>query len=38
MSGATLYSVDLETGKATTVGTIGDIGGTVRDIAILPAS
>jgi hypothetical protein len=38
MSGATLYSVDLETGKATAVGTVGNIGGAVRDIAILPAS
>ena len=38
MNGATLYSVDLETGKATSVGTISDIGGAVRDIAILPAS
>ena len=38
MSGATLYSVNLETGKATSVGTISDVGGAVRDIAILPAS
>jgi len=38
MNGATLYSVDLETGKATSVGTISDVGGQVRDIAILPAS
>lgn len=37
MNGATLYSVDLETGKATSVGTISDVGGAVRDIAILPA-
>jgi hypothetical protein len=38
MNGATLYSVDLETGKATSVGTISDVGSGVRDIAILPAS
>jgi hypothetical protein len=38
MNGATLYSVDLETGKATSVGTISDVGSAVRDIAILPAS
>ena len=38
MNGATLYSVDLETGKATSVGTIGEIDGRVRDIAIIPAS
>ena len=38
MSGAALYSVNLETGKATSVGTISDVGGAVRDIAILPAS
>ena len=38
MNGATLYSIDLETGKATSVGTISDVGGAVRDIAILPAS
>lgn len=38
MNGVTLYSVDLDTGKATMVGVIGDVGGGVRDIAILPAS
>ncbi len=38
MNGVTLYSVDLNTGKATLVGIIGDVGGGVRDIAILPAS
>jgi hypothetical protein len=38
MSGTTLYSVNLETGKATSVGAISDMGGAVRDIAILPAS
>jgi hypothetical protein len=37
MTGANLYSVDLATGKATSVGTISDVNGRVRDIAILPA-
>ena len=38
MNGVTVYSVDLETGKATLVGIISDVGGGVRDIAILPNS
>ena len=36
MSGNRLYSVSLENGKATEVGTIDGVTGTVRDIAILP--
>jgi hypothetical protein len=38
MNGATLYAVDLKTGKAIMVGTISNVDGGVRDIAILPAS
>ena len=37
MSGDTLYSVDLATGKATEAAKISGVSGTVRDIAILPA-
>jgi hypothetical protein len=37
MSGDTLYSVDLATGKATQAAKIGGVKGSVRDIAILPA-
>lgn len=37
LSGDTLYSVDLATGKATEAAKITGIGGAVRDIAILPA-
>lgn len=37
MSGDTLYSVDLSTGKATEAAKIAGVSGTVRDIAILPA-
>jgi hypothetical protein len=36
MAGDTLYSVDLATGKATEAAKIAGVGGTVRDIAILP--
>lgn len=34
----TIYTVDLETGAATKVGTIENLDGNLRDIAILPAS
>ncbi len=37
MSGGTLYSVDLASGKATEAAKISGVSGTVRDIAILPA-
>ncbi|MBX9739052.1 MAG: DUF4394 domain-containing protein [Beijerinckiaceae bacterium] len=37
MAGDTLYSVSLETGKATSVSKIGGVTGAVRDIAIMPA-
>lgn len=37
MAGDTLYSLDLATGKATAAGKIAGIGGTVRDIAVMPA-
>lgn len=37
MSGDTLYSVDLTSGKATEAAKIGGVSGTVKDIAILPA-
>jgi hypothetical protein len=37
MSGATLHSVDLASGKATESARIESVTGTVRDIAILPA-
>jgi hypothetical protein len=36
MSGDTLYSIDLATGKATEAAKIAGVSGTVRDIAILP--
>ena len=36
MNGNRLYSVSLESGQATEVGTIEGVSGTVRDIAILP--
>ncbi|ODN71780.1 hypothetical protein A6302_00923 [Methylobrevis pamukkalensis] len=36
MSGSTLYSVDLETGKATEAAMIEGVEGNVRDIAVLP--
>jgi hypothetical protein len=36
MAGDTLYRVDLATGKATLVGKIAGVSGTVRDIAALP--
>ncbi len=37
VNGNTLYSVNLETGTATQVGTIEGVDGAIRDIAILPA-
>jgi hypothetical protein len=37
MTGADLWSVDLQTGKATKVATIEGVKGDVKDIAILPA-
>ena len=37
VSGGTLHTVDLATGKATVVGAIGGLTGNVTDIAILPA-
>lgn len=37
MSGDTLYSVDLATGKATEAAKIAGVSGAVRDIAIMPA-
>lgn len=37
VNGTTLYTVDLETGAATPAGEIGETGGAIRDIAILPA-
>lgn len=37
VNGTTLYAVDLETGAATPAGEIGETGGAIRDIAILPA-
>jgi hypothetical protein len=37
MAGDTLYSVSLETGKATSVSKIAGVTGAVRDIAIMPA-
>lgn len=37
MSGDTLYSVDLATGKATEAAKITGVSGAVRDIAVLPA-
>ena len=37
MAGDTLYKVDLATGKATSVGKIAGVSGTVRDIAVRPA-
>ena len=37
VNGAMLYSVDLETGKATEAGKIEGVDGMIRDIAILPA-
>ena len=36
MTGGTLYRIDLGSGKATEVGPVTDLGGPVRDIAILP--
>jgi len=38
VNGATLYSVDLETGAATAVGMIEGVDGMIRDITILPAT
>lgn len=37
MAGGTLYSVDLDTGKATEAAKITGVSGMVRDIAIMPA-
>ncbi len=37
VNGGTLYSVDLATGKAKSVGTISNLKGTIRDIAWWPA-
>jgi hypothetical protein len=37
MADDTLYSVSLETGKATSIGKIAGVTGAVRDIAIMPA-
>ena len=37
VNGGMLYSVDLESGKATGKGEIAGAGGAIRDIAILPA-
>jgi hypothetical protein len=37
MADGQLWSVDLATGKATSVGKINGVSGTVKDIAILPA-
>ena len=36
MAGDTLYKVDLASGKATAVGKIAGVDGTVRDIAAMP--
>ena len=36
MSGKSLYKVDLATGKASEVGMIAGVDGTVRDIAAMP--
>ncbi|MEE1609724.1 DUF4394 domain-containing protein [Microvirga sp. CF3016] len=38
MNGKTLYKVDLTTGKASEVGMISGVNGTVRDIAAMPKS
>jgi hypothetical protein len=37
VSGGTLYAVDLSTGKAKSIGTIGNLKGAIRDIAWWPA-
>ena len=37
VNGGTLYSVDLATGKAKSVGAIANLKGTIRDIAWWPA-
>ena len=37
VNGATLYTVDLETGAATEAGAISGVEGAIRDIAVMPA-
>lgn len=38
INGSTLYTVDLETGKATMTGEVSNAGGEIRDLAVLPRS